>query len=32
MLTIGKEKLERMRDGRAIHIGAERVEDVTRRQ
>ncbi|MGZ3283100.1 MAG: 4-hydroxyphenylacetate 3-hydroxylase N-terminal domain-containing protein, partial [Xanthobacteraceae bacterium] len=30
MLISGKEKLERMRDGRAIYIGAERVEDVTR--
>ena len=30
MLISGKEKLERMRDGRAIFIGAERVEDVTR--
>ena len=30
MLTSGKEKLERMRDGRAIYIGAERVDDVTR--
>ena len=30
MLITGKEKLERMRDGRAIYIGAERVEDVTR--
>ncbi|HXF87595.1 MAG TPA: 4-hydroxyphenylacetate 3-hydroxylase N-terminal domain-containing protein [Xanthobacteraceae bacterium] len=29
MLATGKEKLERMRDGRAIYIGAERVEDVT---
>jgi 4-hydroxyphenylacetate 3-monooxygenase len=30
MLIHGKEKLERMRDGRAIYIGAERVDDVTR--
>ena len=30
MLICGKEKLERMRDGRAIYIGAERVDDVTR--
>jgi 4-hydroxyphenylacetate 3-monooxygenase len=30
MLITGKEKLERMRDGRVIHIGAERVDDVTR--
>jgi 4-hydroxyphenylacetate 3-monooxygenase len=30
MLIGGKEKLERMRDGRAIYIGAERVKDVTR--
>jgi 4-hydroxyphenylacetate 3-monooxygenase len=30
MLINGKEKLERMRDGRAIYIGAERVDDVTR--
>jgi 4-hydroxyphenylacetate 3-monooxygenase len=30
MLIGGKEKLERMRDGRAIFIGAERVDDVTR--
>ena len=29
MLINGKEKLERMRDGRAIYIGAERVDDVT---
>ena len=29
MLIGGKEKLERMRDGRAIYIGAERVADVT---
>ena len=29
MLIDGKEKLERMRDGRAIYIGAERVNDVT---
>lgn len=30
MLITGREKLERMRDGRAIYIGAERVDDVTR--
>jgi 4-hydroxyphenylacetate 3-monooxygenase len=30
MLVSGKEKLERMRDGRAVHIGSERVDDVTR--
>ena len=30
MLINGKEKLERMRDGRAIYIGSERVDDVTR--
>ena len=30
MLINGKEKLERMRDGRAVYIGAERVDDVTR--
>src|SRR4029079_5746806 len=30
MIISEKEKLERMRDGRAIYIGAERVEDVTR--
>ena len=29
MLISGKEKLERMRDGRVIYIGAERVDDVT---
>ncbi len=29
MLINGKEKLERMRDRRAIYIGAERVDDVT---
>ena len=29
MLINGKQKLERMRDGRAIYIGAERVDDVT---
>ena len=29
MLATGKEKLERMRDGRAVYIGAERVDDVT---
>jgi 4-hydroxyphenylacetate 3-monooxygenase len=30
MLITGEQKLERMRDGRAVYIGAERVEDVTR--
>jgi 4-hydroxyphenylacetate 3-monooxygenase len=30
MLIDGREKLERMRDGRAVYIGAERVDDVTR--
>ena len=30
MLATGQQKLERMRDGRAIYIGAERVDDVTR--
>ncbi len=29
MLATGKQKLERMRDGRAVYIGAERVADVT---
>ena len=29
MLLSGREKLERMRDGRAVYIGGERVEDVT---
>jgi len=29
MLISGKEKLERMREGRAVYIGAERVDDVT---
>ena len=29
MLATGQQKLERMRDGRAVHIGAERVDDVT---
>jgi 4-hydroxyphenylacetate 3-monooxygenase len=29
MLASGKEKLERMRDGRAVYIGRERVDDVT---
>ena len=29
MLISGKDKLERMRDGRVIYIGAERVDDVT---
>ncbi len=30
MLLSGKEKLERMRDGRAVYIGSERVRDVTK--
>ena len=29
MLISGAQKLERMRDGRAVYIGAERVDDVT---
>ncbi len=29
MLATGKERLERMRDGRVIYIGVERVDDVT---
>jgi 4-hydroxyphenylacetate 3-monooxygenase len=29
VLVSGKQKLERMRDGRAVYIGAERVDDVT---
>ena len=29
MLATGQQKLERMRDGRAVYIGAERVDDVT---
>ena len=29
MLVTGREKLERMRDGRVVYIGAERVDDVT---
>ncbi len=29
MLVSGSEKLERMRDGRVVYIGAERVDDVT---
>ena len=29
MLATGREKLERMRDGRVVYIGAERVDDVT---
>jgi len=29
MLATGSEKLERMRDGRVVYIGAERVDDVT---
>lgn len=30
MLISGRTKLDRMRDGRAVYIGAERVDDVTR--
>ncbi len=30
MLISGQQKLERMRDGRVVYIGAERVDDVTR--
>ena len=29
MLATGRQKLERMRDGRAVYIGGERVDDVT---
>jgi 4-hydroxyphenylacetate 3-monooxygenase len=29
MLVSGREKLERMRDGRVVYIGRERVENVT---
>ena len=29
MLATGSEKLERMRDGRIVYIGRERVDDVT---
>jgi 4-hydroxyphenylacetate 3-monooxygenase len=29
VLATGQQKLERMRDGRAVYIGAERVDDVT---
>jgi 4-hydroxyphenylacetate 3-monooxygenase len=29
VLVSGRQKLERMRDGRAVYIGAERVDDVT---
>ena len=29
MQISGQKKLERMRDGRAVYIGAERVDDVT---
>src|ERR1700709_961619 len=29
MLISGRKKLERMRDGRVVYIGAERVDDVT---
>jgi len=30
MLATGRDKLERMRDGRVVYIGSERVDDVTR--
>jgi 4-hydroxyphenylacetate 3-monooxygenase len=30
MLISGREKLERMRDGRVIYVGSERIDDVTR--
>jgi aromatic ring hydroxylase len=29
VLATGRQKLERMRDGRAVYTGAERVDDVT---
>lgn len=29
MLLSGKEKLERMRDGRVVYVGSERIDDVT---
>src|SRR6476469_3235805 len=29
MLATGRQKLERMRDGRSVYVGAERVDDVT---
>ena len=29
MLVSGQQKLDRMRDGRAVYLGAERVDDVT---
>jgi 4-hydroxyphenylacetate 3-monooxygenase len=29
VLISGRDKLERMRDGRAVYVGAERVDDVT---
>ncbi len=29
MLATGRDRLERMRDGRVVYIGAERVDDVT---
>jgi aromatic ring hydroxylase len=29
MLATGRQKLERMRDGRIVYVGAERVDDVT---
>ncbi len=29
MLATGPQKLERMRDGSVVYIGAERVDDVT---
>src|SRR6476620_4992861 len=30
MLITGHEKLERMRDGRVIYVGSERIDDVTK--
>ena len=30
MLITGTQKLERMRDGRAVYVGGERIDDVTR--
>ncbi|MGZ5814381.1 MAG: 4-hydroxyphenylacetate 3-hydroxylase N-terminal domain-containing protein, partial [Xanthobacteraceae bacterium] len=30
MLRTGKEHLESLRDGRAVYIGSEKVDDVTR--
>jgi 4-hydroxyphenylacetate 3-monooxygenase len=29
VLATGRQKLERLQDGRAVYIGAERVDDVT---